>query len=62
MNKRIVTLPLLLCAVIACWGMSESELAKLKQKTDVYLERVKAQPDWLLSRLAMYWKTHSTDV
>lgn len=62
MNKRIVTLPLLLCAVIACWGMSESELAKLKQKTDVYLERVKAQPDWLLSRLAMYWKTHATDV
>lgn len=55
-------MPLLLCAVIACWGMSESELAKLKKKTDVYLERVKAQPDWLLSRLAMYWNTHATDV
>lgn len=35
---------------------------KLKQRTDVYAERTEAQPDWLLSRLAMYWNSHATDV
>lgn len=35
---------------------------KLKSKTDVYLRLTDAQPDWLLSRLAMYWKSHATEV
>ena len=35
---------------------------KLKQRTDVYTRHAEAQPDWLLSRLAMYWNSHATDV
>lgn len=35
---------------------------KLKKKTDLYVELTEAQPDWLLSRLAMYWNSHATDV
>lgn len=35
---------------------------KLKQKTDAYIRLTETQPDWLLSRLAMYWKSHATDV
>ena len=29
---------------------------KLKRRTDLYANLTDAQPDWLLSRLAMYWK------
>ena len=35
---------------------------KLKKRTDLYANLTDAQPDWLLSRLAMYWKSHATDV
>ena len=35
---------------------------KLKAKTDAYTRLTEAQPDWLLSRLAMYWNSHATDV
>lgn len=35
---------------------------KLKAKTDVYTQLTEAQPEWLLSRLAMYWESHATDV
>lgn len=32
---------------------------KLKQRTDVYASR---GPEWLTSRLQMYWKTHATEI
>lgn len=32
---------------------------KLKQRTDIYADR---GPEWLTSRLQMYWKTHATEV
>ncbi len=35
---------------------------KLKRRTDIYANLTDAQPDWLLSRLAMYWQSHATDV
>ncbi len=35
---------------------------KLKRRTDIYANLADAQPDWLLSRLAMYWQSHATDV
>lgn len=35
---------------------------KLKAKADSYTCLTEAQPDWLLSRLAMYWNSHATDV
>lgn len=34
----------------------------LKSRTDIYVERTEEQPDWLLSRLAMYWNSHATEV
>lgn len=37
-------------------------LEKLKQRIDIYVNLVEAKPDWLLSRLAMYWESHATDV
>lgn len=37
-------------------------LDKLTKRVDVYVERTEAQPDWLLSRLAMYWHSHATEV
>ena len=35
---------------------------KLKERTEVYTNLTDAQPSWLLSRLAMYWKSHATEV
>ena len=35
---------------------------KLKAKADSYTRLTEVQPDWLLSRLAMYWNSHATDV
>lgn len=35
---------------------------KLKQRTEIYLLRTDTQPDWLYSRLAMYWHSHATEV
>ncbi|WP_300700218.1 heparinase II/III family protein [Bacteroides sp.] len=35
---------------------------KLKERTDTYIRLTDTQPDWLLSRLSMYWKSHATDV
>ena len=32
---------------------------KLKQRTDRYADR---GPEWLTSRLQMYWKTHATEI
>lgn len=41
---------------------AEEVFGKLKSKTDVYVRLTEAQPEWLLSRLAMYWESHATDV
>ena len=38
------------------------EVDQLRKKVDPYLAHVEQQPDWLYSRLQMYWKTHATDV
>lgn len=35
---------------------------KLKESTEVYTKLTEKEPDWLLSRLAMYWNSHATDV
>lgn len=35
---------------------------KLKERTDVYVRLTDSKPDWLFSRLSMYWKSHATDV
>ncbi len=35
---------------------------KIKKRVDIYLGLVAQEPEWLLSRLAMYWESHATDV
>lgn len=53
---------LTLCQTLASEKISREEYDHLKVKTDVWLAKVEQQPDWLLSRLQMYWTTHATDV
>ena len=38
------------------------EITKLKGKIENVMSQVDKQPDWLYSRLQMYWQTHATDV
>lgn len=60
---KLFNIVLFLFAVTSVYaGNDNSELEKLKAKTEVYLKRVEAQPDWLYSRLQMFWDTHATDV
>lgn len=35
---------------------------KLRERTETYTKLTEAEPTWLLSRLAMYWKSHATEV
>lgn len=49
-------------AVLLGANAAQNETEKLKAKVDRYVERVEKQPDWLYSRLQMYWATHATDV
>ena len=42
--------------------VEDTEITKLKGKIENVMARVDKQPDWLYSRLQMYWKTHATDV
>lgn len=68
--KKIRHIPfcLLFCLALltAVPGMArktnDAETKRLMERTEPYLKRVEAQPDWLTSRLQMYWTTHATDV
>ena len=42
--------------------VEDAEIAKLKAKIENVMSQVDKQPDWLYSRLQMFWKTHSEDV
>lgn len=59
--KYIFKILLLLFIPVALMA-EEPTLAQLHQKVDPYLYKVEAQPDWLYSRLQMYWKSHAMDV
>ena len=62
-GRRIVQVLMLSLMTTALWAqMNQKEYEKLKAKTDVYLNKVEQQPDWLLSRLQMFWKTQATDI
>ena len=43
-------------------AQSQDEVARLRQRVDAYRDSVQLHPDWLLSRLQMYWTSHATDV
>jgi hypothetical protein len=38
------------------------QLEALKNRVQPYVERHQREPDWILSRLQMYWQSHSTQV
>lgn len=38
------------------------EIVKLQEKIEWVMAKVDSQPDWLYSRLQMYWNSHATDV
>lgn len=42
--------------------VEDPEITKLKGKIENVMSQVDKQPDWLYSRLQMYWKTHAKDV
>ena len=55
----------LLCICINATAKKKTdslEIVKLKGKIENVMAKVDAQPDWLYSRLHMYWKTYATDV
>ena len=62
MRTRILLLLLLAGVSAASAKMDPQDYAKRKARVDVYLDKVQAQPDWLTSRLQMYWSTQATDV
>lgn len=62
MMKRKTILMILLLPALVCMGAGNGDTERLKAKVDKYVEQVERQPDWLYSRLQMYWTTHATDV
>ena len=70
MKLRQLGLGHLLCLVLMYWAFAavplsakeSDELQTLRTRVDNYVAKVEAQPDWLVSRLQMYWTTHATDV
>jgi hypothetical protein len=53
-KRRFLIIAGLMAATVATAAMPADEYARLKAKTDVYLDSVQQHPDWLLSRLQMY--------
>lgn len=60
MKRRILLLSL--CALALCLRLQAQDTGQLHRRVDPILRHVATQPDWLLSRLQMYWTTHATDV
>lgn len=52
----------LACSLLGAMTLSAQDVNSLKKKVEPWLEHVTQQPDWLVSRLQMYWSTHATDV
>lgn len=42
--------------------VEDKEITRLKAKIENVMTKVDQQPDWLYSRLQMFWKTNATDV
>lgn len=53
---------MILWALALCLQVQAQDAKLLHQRIDPILRHVATQPDWLLSRLQMYWTTHATDV
>lgn len=62
MCKKIVFMVMTVLVAISADAQATHDTDRLRQRIDVWLDSVSCQPDWLLSRLQMYWSTHATDV
>jgi hypothetical protein len=51
-----------ICALIDNDPHAKAALNKAKSELAPYLEHVRSDPQWMASRLQMYWKTHATDI
>lgn len=60
--KRILLALVVLITSMTTLAANDRDLAHWHKKADPYMAKVKAQPDWLVSRLQMYWTTHATEV
>lgn len=61
LKKKRLSL-LLACALLGAAALQAQDAGELKKKIDPWLQRVERQPDWLVSRLQMYWHSQATDV
>ena len=71
MKQKVLYMILATCLLLtnASDGLAKSrkkvedpEISKLKGKIENVMQKVDAQPDWLYSRLQMFWNTHASDV
>ena len=71
MKQRVLYMILAVCLLLASntFAMGKGkkktenpEITKLKGKIENVMAKVDAQPDWLYSRLQMFWNSHATDV
>ncbi len=60
--KRIKLWLAACCMLVVTTAAVAQDAAGLKKRVDPWMKYVSAQPDWLVSRLQMYWDTHATDV
>jgi hypothetical protein len=64
-HPRLMTTPAskpVLQRQIANEAWAKDVMQGILNRIDPYVEKTQAQPDWLLSRLMMYWKSHATQV
>ena len=70
MRQKVLYMILVACLLLAnaSDGFAKSrkkvenpEITQLKGKIENVMQKVDAQPDWLYSRLQMYWKTQAAD-
>ena len=60
MRKFLAIFPILLIVLTA---QGQSAISRqTRDRVKKYEQKVKAQPDWLVSRLQMYWHSHATEV
>ncbi len=57
-----IRLWLLACSFLGTMTLSAQDANSLKKKVEPWFNHIAQQPDWLVSRLQMYWNTHATDV
>ncbi len=62
MKKSIVLLSVMCLGLASLPAAGETVATAAKSRVDVYLDSVSHNPDWLVSRLQMYWHSHATDV